>query len=110
MGVITLKISDEVERKLRMRAAESRGAGRGALSKSVEDAIMVWLEQSPPPSADRRFVAIRDGKRIAEGDTLVALAKSLAGLGVNPRDVEIQQVPSPEDARRLGLRTSSMAR
>jgi len=42
LGVITLKIDDELEEGLR-RAGEVHGAAKGAVSQSVEEALKLWL-------------------------------------------------------------------
>jgi len=109
MGVITLKLSDEVERKLRRRAAEVKGARRGALAESVEEAVMVWLEKSETP-VERRYVAMQKERRIAEEPSLNQLSKALAKIGIDPRTVLIEEIPRRDEERRMGLRTSSVSR
>jgi hypothetical protein len=44
MGVITLKLDDTLERKLRARAARVYRLARGSLSRAVEDAVAIWLQ------------------------------------------------------------------
>jgi len=107
MGVITLKIDDKIERQLRQRAGELHGASKGAISKSVEEAILGWLSQprGPKKSPERIFTAILDGKKIAEERDLGLLADDLKEKGIDARAVEIRMTPPPPRELRLGLRT-----
>ena len=43
MGRITVVISDEMEKKLRLEALETFGGRKGDLSKAVNDAIKNWV-------------------------------------------------------------------
>lgn len=43
MARITVKIDDEVERKVRMKIAK-HGGKKGDLAKAVEDALKLWIE------------------------------------------------------------------
>lgn len=45
MGVITVKIPDEVEVKFRQKILEVHGAKKGALGKAITEAIELWLEK-----------------------------------------------------------------
>lgn len=45
MGNMNLDISDEIENKLRKRAAEKFGFKKGNLSKAVEEAINKWADE-----------------------------------------------------------------
>lgn len=104
MGVITLKIDDEIERELRQRAGELHGASKGAISKSVEEAITTWLSASRRAGRPARtFIAISDGKRVAEGTDLRLLAMALRSQGLDPRRVEIQTIPAHPKVVNLGL-------
>lgn len=105
MGVITLKIDDELEQGLRRRAGEVHGAAKGAISQSVEEALKLWLSQPAPAAARRAYVGFWDGKRVAEAYDLRTLAKELRGSGLDPRRVEIRTEPSEPEVTKLGLRT-----
>ncbi len=106
MGVITLKIEDELERKLRARVGQIHGAKRGSISASVEEAIRTWLlKASAVKQEPRLFVAIKQNKQVAEGHNLAALSKKLAQLKVDPRDVTIETRPPSPLSERMGLRT-----
>jgi len=108
MGVITLKIDDELERKLRVRAGVIHGASRGALSASVEDALRVWLgEEKAPGVDDRLYLARLNGAKIAEAKTLEELAEKLRSMNASPREVIIESLPPPETVTHMGLRTRS---
>jgi predicted transcriptional regulator len=43
MGRITVELSDELEKKLRLKAIERFGGKKGDLSRAVEEAIKEWL-------------------------------------------------------------------
>jgi hypothetical protein len=43
-------ISDELDRKFRMKVLEEYGSEKGALSKAVAEAIELWLKQAGPPA------------------------------------------------------------
>jgi len=106
MGVITLKIDDALEGQLRRRAGELHGASKGSISKSVEEAISIWLAQRPAHKVEEgSFVAFLDGNKVAESKDLSTLAKQLREKGTNPRTVEIRTVPDSPRHVRLGLRT-----
>ncbi len=44
-GVITVKISDDVEREFRRVVAKVYGVGKGVLGKAIEEAIELWLQK-----------------------------------------------------------------
>lgn len=120
MGIITLKIDDDVEDKLRKKVGRDRGAVRGAISSSVEDAIRAWLQEDnqiskkktpeqtkSKPRADERHFLARKGEidgRLAEANTLEALSIKLRDLGIDPRSVIIESVPPTPLIRKMGLR------
>jgi len=43
LGIITVKISDDVEKKLRVFAYKVFGARRGSLSRAIEEAVKLWI-------------------------------------------------------------------
>jgi hypothetical protein len=43
MGRISAVISDELEKKLRLKTLEKFGGRKGDLSKAIEDAIITWV-------------------------------------------------------------------
>ena len=43
MGRISAVISDELEKKLRLKTLETFGGRKGDLSKAIEDAIKTWV-------------------------------------------------------------------
>ncbi|WP_167887058.1 MULTISPECIES: hypothetical protein [unclassified Thermococcus] len=45
MGVITVKIPDEVEVEFRKKILEIYGARKGALGKAITEAIELWLQE-----------------------------------------------------------------
>jgi len=107
MGVITLKLDDTIERRLRARAAHLYGLARGSLSRAVEDALTQWLSSDSPPALEEnpsRYFAVRAGKTLIEAASLKQLARRLKKAGINPRDVEIRSKPQPPSAEKLGLR------
>jgi len=44
VGRIFVKIPDELEKRFRMKVLELHGAKKGALGKSVTEALELWLE------------------------------------------------------------------
>jgi len=45
MGRLDVIIPDDIEKELRVRAAQLFGGERGALSRAVAEAIRLWLQQ-----------------------------------------------------------------
>jgi hypothetical protein len=105
LGVITLKIDDELEESLRRRAGEVRGAAKGAISQSVEEALKLWLSQPRSAAVRRTYVGFWDGKRMAEAFDLKTLAKEIRDRGVDPRQAEIRTEPPEPEVTKMGLRT-----
>jgi hypothetical protein len=106
LGVITLKISDDLERKLRAKAGRLHGASKGTISLSVEEALRAWLGEGKAEYAEPRlFVARRGGAKVAEAPTLMELARRLKIADIDPRDAMIESLPTIQDTRRMGLRT-----
>jgi hypothetical protein len=112
LGVITLKLDDTIEGRLRKRAADLYGATRGALSRAVEDALTTWLSSGPSPVEKESrvaYIALRGGRRVLEASSLRELAKLLEKTGTDPRDVEIRSAPEASGIEKLGLRVSHRA-
>lgn len=111
MGVITLKIDDELETKLRQKAGSIHGAARGSLSSAVEEALNLWLKSGIDQSSkrsERVYTAFKNRKRIAKGSSLEVLSRELVKLGVDARDVVIESnPPRPLKRERLGARMIS---
>lgn len=110
MGTITLKIQDDLENKLRKKVGEVRGAERGAISQSVEEAIRLWLastEQRRSSLEESRYVALDGSRSVAEASTLELLARELRKAGISPRSVIIESIPRASLKRRMGLRTTN---
>ena len=110
MGTLTVRISDEIEKSLRRRAAQLYGAKKGALSRAIEDAIRSWLSSTPGTSVStkeqgRIYRAFKGEKLIAEASTLEELANRLREKGESVRGLRIVREPAPVRERNLGLRT-----
>ena len=45
MGVLNVRIDDELEREFRKKVIDVYGSRKGALGKAVEEAIRLWLEK-----------------------------------------------------------------
>ena len=45
MGRISVEISDELEKKLRIKAIEKFSGKKGDLSKAVEEAVKKWVTE-----------------------------------------------------------------
>jgi hypothetical protein len=109
MGVITLKLDDVIEGRLRKKAAELYGMTRGTLSRAVEDALVAWLSSAASPvegGVRVKYVALRSGKALLEAGSLKDLARMLKKAGVDPRDVEIRSTEQAPKLEKLGLRVS----
>src|SRR5579884_3596136 len=102
MGIVTLKIDDELEKKLRMKVGQ-RGISRGALSEGVEEALRLWLGINN--EEHRTYYALLKGKEVARADTLDNLAKKLKELGLDTREVIVRSSPAPRDNSKWALDT-----
>ncbi len=96
-----MKISDEVERALRRKAAQLYGAKRGALSKAIEEAVRAWLSLEKDNVI---YKAFKGDKLIAEASTLDELAEKVRRKGMSVRGLRVIREPPPGLERRLGLR------
>ena len=113
MGVITLKIDSELEDKFRRRIGRLRGAARGAISQSVEEAIRMWLSaraEKENQDLKRFYTAWQHDKKVAEADSLEALSGKLKEMRIDPRDVSIESELPTQTTRKMGLRTTSITR
>jgi len=45
VGILHVRINDELEKKFRKRVLDVYGVKKGALSKAVEEAIKLWLKK-----------------------------------------------------------------
>ncbi len=45
MGVLHVRIDDELEKRFRKKVLDVYGSRKGALAKAVEEAIKLWLEK-----------------------------------------------------------------
>lgn len=102
MGTITVVISDELEREIRKLISKEGKAKKGALSRLVENALWAYIRSQK--ARERVFMAIKDGKVVAEARSLYDLADKLREAGIDPRSVRIVSSPPPRPRRRLGLR------
>jgi hypothetical protein len=48
MGRIDVIISDELEKKLRMKAVQDFGGKKGSLTVALERAIILWVDTEAP--------------------------------------------------------------
>ncbi len=111
MGVITVKIDDELERMFRARAYELYGLSRGTLSKAFEAALSLWIRSTiPEESRGVTFSAYRGDEKLAEGSSLKALADRLREMRVDPREIQIVSSRPLREAERLGMRTTRIER
>lgn len=108
MGVITVKVDDEVEERFRKKIAEVHGLARGSLSKAVGEAMRLWIEASSHARRESGvvFSAYQGRKRVAQAASLKVLAQTLRERGVDPREVSIRSSSPTRKVERLGLRVS----
>lgn len=106
MGTLTVRISDEVERSLRKRAAQLYGARKGALSRAIEDAIRTWISTTSTEGREVEVVyrTFKGDELIAEASSLEDLAKKLKRRGESVRGLRILREPAPAQERHLGLK------
>lgn len=45
MGIINVRIEDDLEQRFRLEVVRRLGGKKGALRKAVEEAIRLWLEK-----------------------------------------------------------------
>ncbi len=54
MGRIDAVISDELEKKLRMKAVQDFGGKKGSLTVALEHAIILWVDADAPKERDSK--------------------------------------------------------
>lgn len=57
MGRIDAIISDDLEKKLRMKAVQEFGGKKGSLTDAVERAIILWVNTEPSHSGETKPAA-----------------------------------------------------
>ncbi len=109
MGNLTIVLDEEVERRLRMRAAQLYGTRKGALSASIQKAIEDWLKtpQLHQEAEARLFRAYKNRRVIAEAKSLRELAARLRQGGIDPRSVEIRSSEQVNETAHLGMRAKT---
>ena len=53
MGRVCVEISDDLEKKLRIKAIEDFGGRKGDLSRAVEEAVKTWVAKKQMNEVDR---------------------------------------------------------
>lgn len=101
MGILTVKLSDHVEKLLREEAFRRFGGRRGGISKIVEEALIAWLQKKK--ESVRLYRVLIDGKIVFESTDLDQIAEFLKKNNLSPRDVRVVILPS-KDKYRLGPR------
>ena len=103
MGIITVKLRDDVEKLLRELAYSKYGGAKGSLSRVIEEGILKLAGKKRVSS--RRFRVLKDGKVIFEAKDLDEVKKFLDHEKLSLRDVTIISVPVKVEYRigpRLG--------
>jgi len=95
MGIITIKISDHVERLLREAAFKKYGGKRGAISRIIEEALLNWLAKEK--SSTRTYRVLLNNKIVLETNDLDDVAKFLKENNLSPRDVRIIIIPRKKE-------------
>ena len=54
MGRIDAVVSDELEKRLRLKALEKFGGKKGSLTLALEDAIRVWVREKSSNEARKK--------------------------------------------------------
>ena len=95
MGIITIKISDHVEKLLRETAFKKYGGKRGAISRIIEEALLNWLAKEK--SSTRTYRVFLNNKMVLETNDLDDVAKFLKENNLSPRDVRIIIIPRNQE-------------
>ncbi len=106
MGNLTIVLGDEVEKRLRLRAAQLYGARKGALSASIQSAIEAWLgsQKAARVQKERTFRAYKAHRMILEAKSLEELAERMRESSIDPRSVEIRSSEPVKKTVRIGMR------
>lgn len=106
MGILTISISDEIEKVLRKMAYTVYGAKKGSISKALEEAITMWVHiKEKTMTKNRRFYAKRGKEILVEATSLQELALKLKELKVSLHDVLIfSDEEEPGKERKMGLK------
>jgi len=102
LGVITVIISDELERRVREYLRRTGRTRRGSLSRLVEDALRTYLELAE--CRERVFYAEVGGRVVARASSLRELAERLKEAGIDARSARILCTEALREGRRFGLR------
>ena len=105
VGTITVSIDDELAERLRKAAERFYGSRRGGMSKIVENALRSYLAKLEEEK-DIKYIALKEGKILAEAPTLSELADKLKALGVEPRGLRILRSSGIKGSIRGGYRLS----
>ncbi len=62
MGIMTISMSDEVEKELREAVKKKMGNGKGVLGKAIEEAVKKWIYND-----EQREIAERQIKLMEKG-------------------------------------------
>ena len=106
MGVITVKLKDDVEKKLRELAYRKYGGGKGSMAKVIEEAIKSYYHSQYDRymKSKKVFKVILDGKVIFKSNNLDEIKKFLETKGIPIRNVLITTEPNKKDYRVAGPR------
>ncbi len=107
MGTITISIDDELAERLRRVAERLYGSRRGGMSKIVESALRNYLS-TLEESDSFIYIAMKDGRVLAEAQTLSELAEKLKKLNVDVRGLRVVRSSSPKSPARGGYRLRGM--
>lgn len=91
MGVITIKLSDYVEKLLREAAFEKYGGVKGSLSRIIEEALLEWL--SKRKESARIYRVMLGGKVLIESRDLGEISSFLREKNIDVRRVRIITIP-----------------
>ncbi|MGQ4892503.1 MAG: hypothetical protein ACP6IP_08450 [Candidatus Njordarchaeia archaeon] len=92
MGVITIKLRDDVEKKLREIAYLKYGGVKGSLSKVIEDGLNKLFEEYQ--ESERIYKVLKDGKILFSSSNLDHIKSFLEMSNLSIRDVVIVTEPS----------------
>lgn len=107
MPHLTIVLSDETSKRLRRAAKRLYGARKGSISGIVEEAVSSFSGRLEGPKISQKFTALKEGRAVAEAETLRELSSQLKRLGVDPRDAQILSTTELKPIIRAGFRTKS---
>src|SRR5271169_5846604 len=101
---LTISISEETVRRLRIAVHVRYNDKKGAISGLIEESLLEKLDAFDAPRPSQTFIAKIGDRIIAEGENLDDLGKQLRKIDVDPRSIRITSSKKLAPIVRTGLR------